>query len=68
MKKRFEKTWGSDSKTEDQRGSSKIVFIGAMFADVLILAFQIVLGGGRQRQEKKKKYSFLPALQNTQRE
>ena len=59
-------------KQRTKRGSSKIVFIGAMFSDVVILAVGVVLGGGRQREEKKNEknavYRFLPTLQNAQRE
>ena len=43
-----------------------------MFADVVILPVGVVLGGGRQREEKKDEentvYRFLPNPQNTQRE
>ena len=43
-----------------------------MSADVVILAVGVVLGGGRQREEKKNEkntvYRFLPTLQNAQRE
>ena len=72
MKKRFEKTWAAIQKQRTKRGSSQIVFIGATFADVVILALGVVLGGGRQREEKTNEentvYRFLPTLQNTQRE
>ena len=72
MKKRFEKTWATIQKQKTKRGSSKIVFIRAMSADVVILAVGVVLGGGRQREEKKNEkntvYRFLPTLQNAQRE
>ena len=72
MKKTILKNMGHDSKTKTKRGSSKIVFIGAMSADVVILAVGVVLGGGRQREEKKNEentvYRFLPTLQNTERE
>jgi hypothetical protein len=72
MKKKILKTWATIQKQKTKRGSSKIVFIGAMSADVVILAVGVVLGGGRQREEKKKGkntvYRFLPTPQNTERE
>ena len=50
-------------KQRTNRGSRKIVFIGAMSADVVILAAGVVLSGDRQREEKKKEknivYRFL---------
>ena len=72
MKKRFGKTWATIKKQKTKKGSSRIVFIGAMSAYVVMLAIGIVLGGGRQREEKKNEkntvYRFLPYLQNAQRE
>ena len=46
-------TLATIQKQKTKRGSSKIVFIGAMSADVVILWVGAILGGGRQREEKK---------------
>ena len=67
----LEKHGASIQKQRTKKGSSKIVCIGAMSADVVILIVGVVLGRGRQREEEKNEdavYRFLPALQNTQRE
>ena len=60
LKKVLKKQVATIQKQKTKRGSSKIVFIGAMSADVVILAVGVVLGGGRQREEKKQKTSFSP--------
>ena len=61
--KKILKTWATIEKQKTKRGSSKIVFIGAMSADVVILAAGVVLSGDRQREEKKNEkntvYRFL---------
>ena len=68
MKKRFESMGPGVKNTWTNGGSIKIVFIGVMFADVIILAVGVVLGAGRQRgtmkNEKNNIYRFLPTLQN----
>ena len=53
-KKKILKTWATIQKQKTKKGSSKIVFIGAMSADAVILAAAVVLSGDRQRGEKKK--------------
>ena len=69
MTKRFENHGAAIQTERTKRGSRKIVCIGAMFADVVILPVGVVLGGGRQREEKTNEentvYRFLPTLQNT---
>ena len=52
--KKILKTWATIQKQKTKRGSNKNVFIGAMSADVVILAAGVVLSGDRQWEEKKK--------------
>ena len=53
MKKKIFKNMGHDSKTEDQKRIKQNCFHRAMSADVAILWVGAILGGGRQREEKK---------------
>ena len=57
----LKKHGAATQKQRTKRGLRKSVFIGAMFADVVILAFDLFRGGGRQREEKKKEISFSPS-------
>ena len=68
---KIEQGWATIKQQKTKKESSKIVFVGDMSADVVVLTVGIVLGGGRQREEKKKEnktvYRFLPILKNAQR-